>query len=99
MKILLICAGGLSTSMLVKKMQKYAVEKGIPLEAIVAKGLGDYEDVYQQFDTILLGPQVSYQKDVIAGITKKPLAVIASYDYALGNAESIFKQVDRLLKQ
>ena len=38
MKILLICAAGMSTSILMKKMIKYAGEQGMELE-IAAKGI------------------------------------------------------------
>jgi len=94
-KILLICAGGMSTSILTKKLEKYAAEHGIELE-ILARGMNEYDDVYQRFDVILLGPQVSYQKTSIENDTHKPVAVIAPYDYAVGNAENIFKQVAKL---
>jgi len=95
MKILLICAGGMSTSILMKKLEKYAAAHDIELE-ILARGMNDYDDVYPKFDIILLGPQVSYQKSTIESNTKKPVAVIAPYDYAIGNAENIFKQVKKL---
>lgn len=39
MKVLLVCAGGMSTSILMKKMEKYAAEKGIEFE-IAAVGPG-----------------------------------------------------------
>lgn len=96
MKVLLICAGGMSTSILMKKMEKYAAEQGIDFE-VIARGAMDYEDYYRDYDVILLGPQVSYKKDEIADATGKPLAVIESIDYALGNAENIFKQIDAIL--
>lgn len=95
MKILLICAGGMSTSILMKKLEKYAAARDIELE-ILARGMNDYDDIYPKFDIILLGPQVSYQKSTIESNTKKPVAVIAPYDYAVGNAENIFKQVKKL---
>ncbi len=97
MKILLICAGGMSTSILMKKLQKYSDENGAELEEIVARGLGDYEDIVPNYDVILLGPQISYRKADIQKSTGKPLDVIAPYDYAIGNAQSIFKQVNTLL--
>jgi PTS system cellobiose-specific IIB component len=95
MKILLICAGGASTSILMKKMEKYAEGKGIDLK-ISAKGIGEYQDYYKEYDLILLGPQISYQKDNIKAVTKLPLAVITPYDYAIGNAENIFKLVETI---
>lgn len=97
MKILLICAGGMSTSILMKKLQKYSDEHSMGLEEIIARGVGDYEDVYRQYDAILLGPQISYKKDAIAADTGKPIDIIAPYDYAIGNTENIFKQINKLL--
>ncbi|MEA5050115.1 MAG: PTS sugar transporter subunit IIB [Oscillospiraceae bacterium] len=99
MKILLICAGGMSTSMLMKKLEKYAQEKQVPLEKIIARGVGDFMDICAEYDVILLGPQVSYQKQNIAEQTGKPVDVITPYDYAVGNAENIFRQVDKLLSK
>lgn len=96
MKLLLVCAGGMSTSILMKKLEKYAADKGIEFE-VVARGVGDYEDICSKYDVILLGPQVSYRKDDIAATSGKPIAVIAPYDYAIGNAENIFKQINQLL--
>lgn len=98
MKILLVCAGGASTSILMKKMKKYAEDNRFELE-IAAKGINDYDDYSTQFDMILLGPQISYKQKEIEEFSKKPVAVIAPYDYAVGNVESIFKQIDPILQK
>ena len=42
-KILLVCSGGMSTSVLMNKMEKYAQEKGISLK-VDACGTGNYGD-------------------------------------------------------
>ena len=76
-KVLLICAGGMSTGILMRKMETY-------------------EDVYKNYDVILLGPQVSYKKGEIEQNTQKPIAVIPAYDYAIGNVANIMKQVEDL---
>ena len=85
-KVLLICAGGMSTGILMRKMEKYAEEQG----------MSAYEDVYKNYDVILLGPQVSYKKGEIEQNTQKPIAVIPAYDYAIGNVANIMKQVEDL---
>jgi PTS system cellobiose-specific IIB component len=95
-KVLLICAGGMSTGILMKKM--YAEDKGIELK-IDAVGMSAYEDSYKNYDVILLGPQVSYKKEEIAQVTQMPIAVIAAYDYAIGNVDNIMKQVDEIYPQ
>jgi PTS system cellobiose-specific IIB component len=94
-KVLLICAGGMSTSILMKKLIKYAEEHGFTLK-IEAVGATAYEDVYKNYDILLLGPQISYKKAEIQAATHMPVDVIAPYDYAIGNAENIFKQVDKI---
>ena len=63
---------------------------------IEAIGMSAYEEVYKNYDVILLGPQVSYKKAEIEEVTKMPIAVIAAYDYAVGNVANIMKQVDEL---
>lgn len=95
--ILLICAGGMSTSILMKKMEKYAKENDIELK-IEAVGVGAFPSVAPNYDVMLLGPQISYQKKNVAEKSGKPTDVIAPQDYGIGNAAKIFKQVEKLLE-
>lgn len=96
MKILLVCASGASTGILMNKMKKYAEDNHFELE-ILAKGISEYDEYLAAFDTILLGPQISYKQKEIEEFSKKPVVVIAPYDYAVGNVESIFKQINPVL--
>ena len=48
MKILLVCAGGMSTGLLMKKMEKYWEENGED-NSINAVGLWEYPDVYKDY--------------------------------------------------
>lgn len=96
MKVLLVCAGGMSTSILMKKLEKYAADQGIEFE-IAAKGLAEYRDVCDHYDCILMGPQVGYRKDEVVKDSGKPVAVIAPADYGIGNCPNIFKQIHQLL--
>lgn len=98
MKILLVCAGGMSTSILMKKMEKYWAANNEEL-TIKAVGLGEYEDVYKDFDIILVGPQVSYRLKDIKENTGLPAEAIPSFDYAVGNCENIKKLADTLMAQ
>ena len=68
MKVLLVCAGGASTSILMKKIAKYAKEElGIEDFEIAAKSVGSVhpERVVGTYDCILMGPQVGYLKDKV----------------------------------
>lgn len=98
MKILLVCAGGMSTSILMKKMEAYWAEQGQELE-IKAVGLSEYGDVYQNFDIIMVGPQVSYRLNGIKEDTKLLCAAIPSFDYAVANCPNIMKLAKQLYEE
>ncbi|MFV0555974.1 MAG: PTS sugar transporter subunit IIB [Lactovum sp.] len=99
MKLLLICAGGMSTSMLIKKLEKYAAENGIENFLCEAHGVGDFQDLYQDWDLTLYGPQISNRAAAMKEISGPdyPIGKIEPADYAIGNAANIFKQIDKLL--
>lgn len=90
MKILLVCAGGYSTSILVKKVEKWAVEKDEDIQ-IKAIGTADVEQNWQEYDVILTGPQISYKVDDIKELVDIPVRMIPPTDYGLGNVENIIE--------
>ena len=97
MKILLICANGLSTSILMNKMQKWGKEKNIELE-VRAVPMSEYLHVYKNFDCILIGPQISYQyNEIKANAIDVPVEKISPMDYGMSNVENIMKQVKACL--
>lgn len=90
MKIMMVCAGGMSTSLMMKKMSRYWKEIDEPLQ-ICARGLADYrEQNPDDYDIVLVGPQVAYRLDSIAGDVRKPCGAISSTDYALGSCDKIY---------
>lgn len=95
MKILLVCAGGMSTSILMKKMEVYWKEQGEELN-IKAVGLGEYQDVFQDFDIVMVGPQVSYRLKDIKENTGLPCEAVQSFDYAIANCPNIMKLAKKL---
>lgn len=98
MKILLVCAGGMSTGLLMKKMEAYWEEQGQEL-TINAVGLGEYEEVYKNYDIVMVGPQVSYRLNEIKETTGLPCDTIASFDYAVANCPNIMKLAEKLYAQ
>lgn len=97
MKVLLMCANGLSTGMLMNKMKQWAEKKGADLE-VKAVPVDECARVYQEYDVLLIGPQMSYKlKEVQKIAPDRPSAVINSMDYALGNVDNIMKMVDGLV--
>ena len=57
---LLVCAAGMSTSLLVNRMKEAAVTKEIEFQ-IEAHPVGQIEKYGEAADVILLGPQVRYE--------------------------------------
>ena len=51
MKIMLVCTGGMSTSILMKKMEKWGVEKGRDIQ-VKAFGLSEYEENWKELATV-----------------------------------------------
>ena len=62
-KIVLLCASGMSTSMLVKKMQEAAKAENYDCEIAAYSAA---EAVEKASDAVLLGPQIRFSKDKIA---------------------------------
>lgn len=60
-KIMLCCSAGMSTSLLVKKMQASALERGIDAD-IKAFGASEFADQVANYQVVLLGPQVKYMQ-------------------------------------
>lgn len=90
MNILLVCAGGMSTSVLMRKMEKYCAEQGETL-SIKAVGVNSYGDMWKEYDCILIGPQIAYKLNDIKNSVEIPVAQIPSMDYALGNSANVMK--------
>ena len=95
-QILLVCSAGMSTSLLVTKMEKAAAAMGDEVE-IFALPISEGEKRVGDVDCILLGPQVRFQKSAIeklaAGRKKGPIPVevIDMRDYGTMNGESVIK--------
>ena len=98
MKILLICAGGMSTGLLMNKMKVYWQQQGKEL-TIDAVGMGEYDEVYKNYDIIMVGPQIGYRLAQIKADTGKPCDTIPSFDYAVANCPNIMKLAEKLYAQ
>lgn len=88
-KILLICSAGTSTSLVVKKMQDEAKERG--LDAIIeAKASMDAKLVGGEWDVLLLGPQMKYEEKTFKNLfPEKPVDVIPAIHYGRLNGAAV----------
>ena len=91
-KIVLFCSQGMSTSMIVKKMQEAAKEKGFNYD-ICAYGLSEVETVASSADYVLLGPQIRFQLDRVKSYCKCDIEVIDSRRYGLMDGASIIEHI------
>lgn len=85
MNILLVCVAGMSTSLLVKKMENEASARGLNAK-IMAKPIDDLENVVDDFDVILVGPQIKYKEAYIKEVAErkgKKYTVIPSIMYGM----------------
>ncbi|WP_265459799.1 PTS sugar transporter subunit IIB [Enterococcus sp. HY326] len=100
--IMLVCSAGMSTSLLVTKMQKAADERGMDADIFaVSASEADNNIESKNIDVLLLGPQVRFMKNQFAdklaplGI---PLDVINMSDYGMMNGEKVLDQAESLMK-
>lgn len=98
MKILLMCANGLSTGILMNKMKQWAQKNGEDLQ-VRAVPVDDCAEIYKEYDVLLLGPQMAYKlKEVKEMAPERPSAVINPPDYAMGNVDNVMKMVRSMLE-
>ena len=91
MKIMLCCNAGMSTSLLVQKMQKEVAARSLDVE-IEARPMNEAMDHLDDASIILLGPQIGYAKgDFEKACAGKdiPVEVIPMTDYGRMNAAGI----------
>lgn len=91
--IVLCCSAGMSTSLVVEKMQDAAKEKGINAE-IKAVPVSSVEnlDSSHKIDILLLGPQVKFKLNELKEVYKDQntlVDVINMMDYGMINGEKI----------
>ena len=99
--IMLACAAGMSTSLLVTKMQKAAEDKGLDAE-IFAVPAPEAEEIVatKEVNVLLLGPQVRYLLgDFQEKLTDRqiPVAVIPMTDYGMMNGSKVLDLAESLL--
>ncbi|MGE6401813.1 PTS sugar transporter subunit IIB [Bacillus cereus] len=93
MNILLCCAAGMSSSLIVTKMEKAAQARGIEVKIWAVSG-SEVRNHIDDADVLLLGPQVRYLLPKMKELCKDkgiPVDVIQSVHYGLCNGEAILQ--------
>ncbi|WP_068504534.1 PTS sugar transporter subunit IIB [Paenibacillus kribbensis] len=90
-KILLACAGGFSTSMLVEKMKEAARAQNVEIliEACSESSIREHMPV----DIVMLGPQMGHAEDDVKKEVGNeiPVTVINMMDYGMMNGPNVLK--------
>lgn len=98
MKFLLCCSYGMSTSIMMNKMEEYARKKGIDL-TVDAIPVNELQNHLEGVDLILLGPQIKYLYNRVKKIIddKVPYAMINTEDYGMMRGDKVVEQALTLL--
>lgn len=100
--IMLACAAGMSTSMLVKRMQDAAKAEGKDYE-IFAKSTSDIDAELasdHKPDVLLPGPQVGYLKNDVKKKTDEagiPMDVINMMDYGMMKGDKVLAAAEAMM--
>lgn len=100
--IMLACAAGMSTSMLVKRMQDAAKAESKDYE-IFAKSTSDIDAELasdHKPDVLLLGPQVGYLKNDVKKKTDEagiPMDVINMMDYGMMKGDKVLAAAEAMM--
>lgn len=100
MNIMLVCALGMSTGMLVERMKEYALSEGKDYK-IWAVDQNSVESEIGNFDVLLMGPQISYLLSDVKEIVGEeiPVEVIAPVDYGRMNGAAVVKKAEQLISR
>lgn len=101
--IVLCCSAGMSTSLVVEKMQDAAKEKGIDAEikAVPVSSVEELDNSHK-IDILLLGPQVKFKLNELKEVYKDQntlVDVINMMDYGMINGEKILTDALKAYKK
>ncbi|WP_275555886.1 PTS sugar transporter subunit IIB [Mixta sp. Marseille-Q2659] len=99
MNIVLCCAAGMSTSMLVAKMKTEAQKRQLAVQ-IDAVPVAEFERIIDAADVVLLGPQVQFEAARLTAIASplgKPVAVIDMMDYGTMRGDKVLDKALALM--
>ncbi|WP_026700625.1 PTS sugar transporter subunit IIB [Salibacterium aidingense] len=99
--ILLACSAGMSTSLLVSKMEEAARAKGVETK-IWAVAQDKAESEMENADVLLIGPQMRFMKNKYSKVAKEagiPLDVIDPVAYGRVDGEAVLNKALELMEK
>lgn len=101
MNILLVCSAGMSTSLLVTKMEKAAEEQGKEYK-IWAVPEAEAPNNIPKADVVLIGPQMRFWKKDAEKLAKPynvPVDVIDTVTYGMNDGPAVVKSAEKLVNE
>lgn len=93
-KIMLVCNAGMSTGILAKRIEQASDGQLF----VRAYGEAEYEEYVQDYDLILLGPQIRHLKPQIQANVNIPVENISPQYYGIMNGAGVYKDIIKILK-
>lgn len=96
MRILLVCVAGMSTSLLVTNMKKVAGEGPV----IEAHPISQLEVIVDNFDIVLVGPQVRYKYAKVEAVCREHHVEVGLIDmaaYGRMDGKAVMQQVEKIM--
>lgn len=93
--IILACVGGLTTSMLVERINEviHRDQLDYSFYSIGITGMNNLKNI----DVLLLSPQLAYLEEKAKASLKVPVAVISDEDFELMRGEEVLRQAEVLM--
>ena len=99
--ILLVCAGGMSSSMLAARMREAAKERQLDI-SIDAFSEFQIEKHLEKIDVVLVGPQIRFkikQIEDVCSYREIPVAIMDMFDYGRMRADNLIDQALDLVQK
>ncbi len=90
-RIMLCCSAGMSTSLLVRKMEEVAHERGLEV-TINAFGVSEFDTQFPNYQVVLIGPQVKYMLNTLSAKAAPhsiPVQPIDMMDYGMQRGDKV----------
>lgn len=95
-RVVLICSAGMSTSLLVTKIQEAADAQNYEL-SVEAFPIAKHMEAVEGADVVLLGPQIRYEMDKVKKATNAPVEAIEMTAYGMMDGNAVVTQIKGLL--
>lgn len=98
MNIYLFCNAGMSTSLVASKLKKAYAEKGVTDVEVEAFDFSMLQDVVDEADVLIIGPQISWAYDEVKNdYPEKKVILLTMSEFGSMNGNVILERVEKEL--